>query len=114
MFKIYTIVFAMSCGVLYASSAQAQAFSATNKSVTVYTTAKNSDYRISKTETLKFEDKAQPFETEICVFVDPNKTFQTMLGIGSALTDAAAETFYKLPKDKQKEFLTAFYDREKG
>ena len=65
-------------------------------------------------KTLKFEDKPQPTEREICIFVDANKKFQTMLGIGSALTDASAETFYKLPKDKQQEFLTAFYDKKKA
>jgi glucosylceramidase len=63
---------------------------------------------------LHFEDKPQPVETEVAVFVDPAKKFQTMVGIGGALTDASAETFYKLPKDKQKEFLTAYYDKTKG
>jgi glucosylceramidase len=48
------------------------------------------------------------------VFVDPTKTFQTFIGIGGALTDAAAETFAKLPKDKQQQFLEAYYSREKG
>ncbi|MEO8861183.1 MAG: glycoside hydrolase family 30 protein [Ginsengibacter sp.] len=56
----------------------------------------------------------QPFETQICVFVDPSKTFQSILGIGGALTDASAETFYKLPKDKQKELLTAYYNVNNG
>jgi len=46
--------------------------------------------------------------------VDSSKTFQTVLGIGGALTDASAETFFKLPKDRQREFLEAYYDREKG
>ena len=32
----------------------------------------------------------------------------------SDLTDASAEIFYKLPKDKQKELLTAYSDKEKG
>ena len=42
--------------------------------------------------------------------MDPSKTFQTFLGIGGALTDASAETFYKLPRDKQQEiwFLAVF------
>ncbi|MEA3425671.1 MAG: hypothetical protein U9R46_05460, partial [Bacteroidota bacterium] len=31
-----------------------------------------------------------------------------------ALTDASAETFAKLPKEKQEEFLTAYYDVNKG
>jgi len=91
-----------------------KSFSINNKAVVVYATAKNTDYKLSQTETIQFVNKPQPTEREVCVFVDASKTFQTMLGIGSALTDASAETFYKLPKDKQEEFLIAFYDREKG
>jgi glucosylceramidase len=84
------------------------------KSAEVYTTAQNTTYQITKTETLKFTDKAQPLETEISVFVDPAKKFQTMIGIGGALTDASAETFYKLPKETQKELMTAYFDPQKG
>lgn len=83
------------------------------KEISVYTTAQNTDYRLTKTETLTFSPKLQPDE-DYSVFVDPSQTFQTMLGIGGALTDASAETFYKLPKDKQREFLTAYYDKNKG
>jgi glucosylceramidase len=82
--------------------------------VKVYTTAKDTKFKLSETETLKFEPHGQPFETEACVFVDLPKTFQSFLGIGAALTDASAETFYKLPKDKQKQLLQDFYDPEKG
>jgi glucosylceramidase len=96
------------------TAAPVKPYSAKNKTVQVYTTAKNTEYKLAKTETLKFEDKAQPLETEVCIFVDPSKTFQTMLGIGGALTDASAETFYKLPKDKQQELMTAYYDPQKG
>lgn len=84
------------------------------KTVKVYLSAKGTDNRLTPTETLTFSAKPQPVETEVAVFVDPSKTFQTMLGIGGALTDASAETFYKLPKDKQQEFLTAYFDKEKG
>jgi glucosylceramidase len=56
----------------------------------------------------------QPFETQVCVFVDPAKTYQTYFGIGAALTDASAETFAKLPKEKQDEFLQAHFSKEKG
>lgn len=101
-------------GVLAVNAQQAQQYSAKNKTVKVYVTEKGSDNRITNTETLHFEDKPQPVETEVAVFVDPAKKFQTMVGIGGALTDASAETFYKLPKDKQKEFLTAYYDKAKG
>lgn len=84
------------------------------KEISVYTTAEKTDYRLSKTNTLEFKPMGQPLETQICVFVDPAKTLQTVLGVGGALTDASAETFAKLPKAKQQELLTAYYDTDKG
>ena len=84
------------------------------RAITVYTTADNSDHRLSRTDTLAFKPMGQPLETQICVFVDPTKKFQTFLGVGGALTDASAEVFAKLPRAKQQEFLTAHYDRNKG
>ncbi len=92
----------------------ATAFSTDGKKVTVYTTADSSNYRLSATDTLEFKEKGQPFENEISVFVDPGKSFQTYFGIGAALTDASAETFYKLPKEKQQELLTAYFSADKG
>ena len=89
-------------------------YSAANKTVSVYVTEKGSNKRFAPIGILKFTDSPQPPETEVLVFVDPTKTFQTMLGIGGALTDASAETFYKLPKEKQKEFLAAYYDKNIG
>jgi glucosylceramidase len=44
----------------------------------------------------------------------PEKKFQTYLGIGGAITDASAEVFSKLPADKQKEFLQAYYSKKNG
>ncbi|RVU02441.1 glycosyl hydrolase [Mucilaginibacter limnophilus] len=82
--------------------------------VTVYTTAQNTDQRIAQTGKLTFTDKKQPLETEIAIFVDPQHTFQTVIGIGGALTDASAETYFKLPKAAQQEFLQAYYDKDKG
>lgn len=90
-------------------------FSLENRAVTVYTTADTANYRITQTAIGKqFTEMGQPKETQVCVFVDPAKTFQTMLGIGGAMTDASAETFYKLPKDKQQEILKAYYDSNAG
>src|ERR1700754_755969 len=89
-------------------------FTTNNKSVKVIVSEKEAGYKFTTTETLQFKDNPQPPETEVSVFVDPAKSFQTMLGIGGALTDASAEVFYKLPKDKQKELLTAYYDKAKG
>ncbi|MFS8086482.1 MAG: glycoside hydrolase family 30 protein, partial [Acidobacteriota bacterium] len=89
-------------------------FSPEARNVTVYTTADKTDHRISKTDSLEFKRMGQPLETQICVFVDPARTFQTILGIGGALTDASAETFAKLPKAKQQEILTAYFDAKEG
>jgi len=90
------------------------AYSTNGKTVKVFTTADSSNYRLSATDTLSFTDKGQPFENEVTVFVDPSKTFQTYFGIGAALTDASAETYYKLPKDKQQEIINAYFNKQSG
>src|SRR5256714_6688215 len=84
------------------------------KDIAVYTTADKTNYRHSATETLTFKPMGQPLETQICVFVDPSKRAQTIVGIGGALTDASAETFAKLPSAKQREILDAYFDPNKG
>jgi len=84
------------------------------RTIAVYTTADNTDYRLSATETLAFKPMGQPLETQICVFVDPSKRAQTILGIGGALTDASAETFAKLPAAAQQEFLDAHFNPRTG
>ncbi|MGN6401224.1 MAG: glycoside hydrolase family 30 protein [Flavisolibacter sp.] len=85
-----------------------------HQKITVYTTAEKTDYRLSITDTLLFETFGQPLETQPCVFVDASKKFQTLVGIGGAITDAAAETFAKLPQQAQHELMTAYYDPNKG
>lgn len=92
----------------------AKPFSTEGRKVVVYTTAEKSDYRISTTDTQTFKHLGQPLETQVCVFVDPSKTDQTFLGIGGAITDASAETFAKVPQDKQQEILNAYFDVQKG
>ena len=84
------------------------------KKLVVITTADSSNLKLSATDTVSFTDLAQPKETQICVFVDPSKTYQTFLGIGAALTDASAETFSKLSKEKQELFMQSYYDVNKG
>jgi glucosylceramidase len=84
------------------------------KEVTVYTTADKTELRLSRTDTLTFKQMGQPLETQVCVFVDPARTFQTILGIGGALTDASAETFAKLPTARQQEILKAYFDANDG
>lgn len=96
------------------SKTQSKPFSTKDRTVAVYTSADNTNLRLSKTDNLQFTDLKQPLETQYCVFISPNKTFQTFLGIGGAITDASAEVFAKLSNEKQQEFLKAYYDKEKG
>lgn len=80
--------------------------------VTVYTTAKDTTLRLTPTGLLTFEKGDQPLETELSIFINPNKEFQTFVGIGGAITDASAEVFEKLSPEKQEEFLVAYYGSE--
>ena len=85
-----------------------------DKKIVVYTTADSTNFRITPTDTLSFSAFGQPLETQPCVFIDPSKTFQTFIGIGGALTDAAAETFARLPAGEQQEIMQAYFDPVKG
>ena len=118
MKKVFLFCISLPVALTYAQNnivtIKAKTFTTTGKKVIVYTTADNTSDKLSATDTVTFKHMGQPFETQICVFVDPSKTFQTILGIGGALTDASAETFAKLPKDKQQEVLRAYYDATNG
>ena len=96
------------------SPKQEQKFTTTNKKITVYTTAEKSNLKLTATHNLVFSASKQPLETETSIFVEPAKKFQNFIGIGGAITDASAEVFAKLSKEKQTEFLNAYYDKQKG
>ena len=91
--KISGLFFLLCLTAVFCSAQQPAA----RNSITVYTTAEKTDYRLTRTDAKPFVLSVQPLETEICVFVNPEKTFQVFLGIGGAITDAAAEVFAKLP-----------------
>ena len=95
-------------------AAAAPAAPLAGKTISVYTTAKNVAARMALSDTLTFEPSRQPLEAEVSVFVDPGKRFQTMLGIGGAITDASAEVFGKLSPAKQNEFIAAYYNKDSG
>ena len=83
-------------------------------SVEVYVTAPSDSLRLKNVPANPFEDLAQPSEHVPTIMLDPVKTFQTLVGIGGALTDASAETFFKLPKIKQSELLNAYFSPDAG
>src|SRR3981081_3065832 len=75
----------------------------------VYTTAESTSFRLTPTDTLTFKPSEPTSEGKVYVFVDPRKTFQALIGIGGALTDASAETFAKLPAAQQEDLIAAYY-----
>ena len=84
------------------------------KLIQVFTTAENTDLRLTPTNNLNFIPSQQPVESEISVFVNPTQSFQNFMGIGGAITDASAEVFAKLPKQQQQQFLDAYFTKDKG
>jgi len=84
-------------------------FGIEGKTAIVYTTAKDTNLRLTQTGTATFKKSEQPTEGANSIFVNPNNKFQTFIGIGGAVTDASAEVFAKLSKEKQQEFLSAYY-----
>ncbi len=97
-----------------AESVSVNIFKTEGKKVIIYTTADSTNYRLTITDTLQFKEMEPVKETRVYVFVDPDKTFQTFIGIGGALTDASAETYAKLSETKQQELLQTYFDKEKG
>ena len=116
-FAFFYLIFLFSCsgpGSEMADKPATVNFDANRKKVVVITTADSTGYRLTPTDTLQFSSFPQPLETQACIFIDPGHTFQEFLGIGGALTDASAETYAKLPAEKQEEFMRACYDPDRG
>jgi len=86
----------------------------TLNSASQYLTAQNTDFRLTPVGELNIEEYAQPDEHIPTLILDPGKQFQVIEGFGGALTDASAETFYKMPEDKQKELIKAYFDPDEG
>ncbi|HXC36132.1 MAG TPA: glycoside hydrolase family 30 protein [Candidatus Acidoferrales bacterium] len=82
--------------------------------VDVIVTARDTGQRLVSGGDETLTDSPQIVEKQNYIFVDPAHTFQTIIGIGGALTDASAETFYKLSAKKQQEILTAYFDPQNG
>ena len=82
-----------------------------NSKFQIFTTAKDTNLKLTKTKDGVFSEKVQTLETELAVFVNPKKTFQEYLGIGGAITDASSEVFATLNKEQQEEFLQAYFGK---
>jgi glucosylceramidase len=82
--------------------------------VSVWVTAKGTNDRLASREPVVLTPLPQPDEHFPTVMVDPAKAFQQIEGIGGALTDAAAETFARLPRAAQERLLEAYFDPSRG
>lgn len=88
--------------------------SKSNQKIEVYTTAENTNLRLSLSNNFILNPTSKQTKSTGLITIDTKKTDQTFLGIGGAITDASAEVFAKLSPKKQQEFLTAYYDKNKG
>jgi glucosylceramidase len=96
----------VSCAVATRGAAQGQ--------VAVYETAEAPAHRLTRIADAQLAPGGPLAEARNYVFVDPGKAFQAVIGIGGALTDAAAETYYKLPESSRRELMRAYFDPTDG
>lgn len=82
--------------------------------VSVYETAKDTTTRLALINTLKWSKDVEIKERFPAVFLDTTRTYQSLIGFGGAFTDAAAETYAKLSREKRKEFIDAYFSLDKG
>ncbi|GAF02596.1 glycoside hydrolase family 30 protein [Saccharicrinis fermentans] len=109
---LMTALFFMACSQSKIEKNRTTPYTVEGKSIMVYTTAKDTKDRLSLSPNLSFSPSSQPLETEIAVFVQPEKQFQTFIGIGGAITDASAEVYAQLSPEKQKELIDAYYGED--
>ena len=85
-----------------------------NGTAKIYTTSKAEGKYIDCSVSAPFSKYGQPLEGDAHIFIDLKHRFEKFIGFGGAITDASAEVYAKLPGEKQKEFIDAYYDDEKG
>jgi glucosylceramidase len=83
-------------------AAEPASYSTDQKTVIAYETAAAGNVRMQASPSRTFTHHGQPVETQTLVFVNPDQTYQTFVGIGGAITDASAETFAKLSPQRNR------------
>ncbi len=84
------------------------------KEAHVYMTAEKTSNLLSDLNYVALQPLEQPDEDYPTIMIDPNKTFQSIIGFGGAFTDASAINFAKLSKANQEKFLKASFDPVTG
>ncbi|MHC0440085.1 glycoside hydrolase family 30 protein [Flavobacterium sp. 3-210] len=111
---ILILLLQFSCNSSKIADASAVSGSKSNKKIEVYTTAVNTNLKLSLSNNFISNNTSQQTTSSVSINVNAEQTDQTFLGIGGAITDATAEVFAKLSPKKQQEFLNAYYDKNKG
>lgn len=82
--------------------------------VVVHTTHREDDGVSTTDAPRRFASAPSPREDRAAVFVDPTRHFQSLVGIGAAITDASADVFSALPEAERKLILEACWSPEHG
>lgn len=85
--------------------------------IIVYTTQKSIDSTIfikQRVDSIYSTVMEQPKESEIFIQLNAQKQFQTYVGMGAAITDAAAETYGKLSVSEKKKVMQLFFSEKEG
>jgi glucosylceramidase len=81
--------------------------------IAVFSTSRDSQDRIAAKQPLHFRDDPDGTENAAVNIYDEVK-YQEFIGMGGAFTEAAAETFYKLPANVRAQVIEAYFDPAKG
>jgi glucosylceramidase len=108
------LILQLSCNSSKIAGNSGISMSQSSREANVYTTAENTNLKLSLSNNLISATTLQKINTTAFITINPSETDQTFLGIGGAITDASAEVFAKLSLKKQEEFLNAYYDKTKG
>lgn len=79
--------------------------------IRVFRTCRDSHDRLSEKTALVFQKKMTEAPS---IRVDARHRFQTIEGFGGAVTEAAADTFFKLCPERREEVLRAYFDPVEG
>ena len=79
--------------------------------IQVFRTVRATNDRLTEKDPLSFQAEIPDLPS---VMVDSRHRFQTIEGFGGCFTEAAADTFYKLPAQVRAEILKAYFDLSTG
>ena len=83
-----------------------------NNEIKIFQTAKDTKDKLTQKKSLVLSESSQ--ESLNNITINPDKTYQKMIGFGGAFTEAAAVTLQKLNPDIRQEAINAYFHPETG